>query len=154
MAPLPPTEAEVDRIVGAEKRISADIEWVYSRNRGWIEFRAGVENDEGWSLTLVGKARLGPPYKRSFSLILHRGLSGFRIFSLDVNGSHRNFGINENFWNYQTHKQRWVDGYGDAFAFTPVETIPEEPNAAFLEFCQECRIAFVGRIEDISSGGQ
>ena len=154
MAPPSPTEAEVDRIIAAEKRISVAIEWVDSRNRGWAEFRVEVENDEGWALTLVGKARLTPPYKRSFSLILHREESGYRIFALDVNGSHRNFGIDRYIWNYQTHKQRWTDDYGDAFAFTPTESIPEEPNAAFLEFCQECRIAFTGRIRRISAGGR
>ena len=92
MGTPPPTEAEVDQIVASYKVISEAVEWVYSRNRSWVEFKVSVENEEGWLLTLVGKARLAPPYKRSFSLILHHGTIGYRIFSMDVNGNHRNPG--------------------------------------------------------------
>lgn len=146
MATPPLTEALVDEIIAAAKRIAADIEWVTSRNRGWVEFRVSVESDEGWPLTLVGKARLAPPHKRSYSLILRRESSGFRIYALDVNGSHKNTGIDGQYWRYRTHKQRWLDDYGDAFAFTPEESIPEEPNAAFLEFCRECNIVLSGQL--------
>ena len=154
MPDTPPTEAEVDQIIAAAKRISADIEWIRSRSRGWLEFRASVESDEGWPLTLVGKARLAPPHKRSYSLILHRETLGFRIYALDVNGSHKNTVIDGQNWRYRTHKQRWLDGHGDAFAFTPEESIPEEPNAAFLEFCRECNIVFSGQMGEVSTRGQ
>ncbi|MYC29964.1 MAG: hypothetical protein F4X65_07745 [Chloroflexi bacterium] len=153
MGTSPPTEAEADRIVASYKVISEPVEWVYSRSRSWMEFRVSVENEGGWLLTLVGKARLAPPHKRSFSLILHHGTNGYRIFSMDVNGNHRNPGKDSNSWNYQTHKQRWTDEHGDAFAFTPVELIPEEPNEAFMEFCRECKISFTGSIGDIPAGG-
>ena len=147
-----PTDAEVELILDAEKRITGDIEWVQARDRWWLEFRTRVESDERWPLTLVGKARLLPPFKRSYSLILHRDARGFRIFSLDVNGNHRNFVINREYWHNRTHKQRWMDYCGDAFAFTPEELVPEEPNAAFLEFCRECKITFSGHIGDFPAG--
>ena len=78
--------------------------------------------------------------------------SAFRICSLDVNGNHRNLVINREYWRNRTHKQRWLDDCGDAFAFTPEELIPEEPNAAFLEFCRECKITLSGHIGDFPAG--
>ncbi len=154
MPDTPPTEAEVDHIIAADKWISGDIERVPSRNRGWVEFILKVESDEGWPLTLVGKARLGPPYKRCFSLILRRVTSGYRIYALDVNGSHRNVGVARETWRYRTHKQRWLNDHGDGFAFTPEESIPEEKNAAFLEFCRECNIVFSGQMGQVPARGQ
>ena len=70
---------------------------------------------------------------------------GYRIFSLDINGDHRNQYIDRNIWRRQTHKQRWRDEY-PKFAFTPGETIPEEPRAALYEFCGECNIIITGQV--------
>jgi hypothetical protein len=145
-----PTEAEVDRIIAVEKRISGDIIWLHDpgHNRDWAKFNVPVENDDGLELTLYVNVQLNGQQKRSYSLFLRRASRSFRIFSLDVNGTHRNIRINDNEWNRQTHKQRWRDAYSQ-FAFTPSESIPEEPIAAFREFCAECNIVFTGQIGDI-----
>ena len=140
-----PTEAEVDRIIAAEKRISGSIAWGYAGDRRWVRCRAPVENAGGWDLTLHGNIRLGSGNKRSYTLSWNLGGVGYRIFSLDINGTHRNQRIDRNRWRNRTHKQRWRDEY-PKFAFTPGETIPEEPIAAFLEFCGECNIVFAGRL--------
>lgn len=144
-----PTGAEVYRIIDAEKRISGNIRWQHNpdHDSGWAKFRVVVESDAGWDLALYGNVALAPPDrqpKRSFSLVLR----GRRIYALDVNGSHKNRHVNNDEWNHQTHKQRWKDAYGTQIAFTPDESIPEEPAAAFLEFCRECNIVFTGQITE------
>ena len=144
--PVPPlSEAQSDIIIAAEKAISGRIDWVYNpyHNQDWAKFEVTVENDLGLNLRLYGNARLLQPAKSSFSLILN---GAFRVFSLDVNGSHTNKHTNKNEWKNETHKQRWTDVCRNSDAFTPEEDIPEEPNAAFEEFCKECNIAFTGRI--------
>ena len=144
---LYPTEAAVARIVAAEKRIAANIAWNHDpgHNQAWAEFEVAVANNGGWDLTLYGRARLASPYKRSYSLIWTLVDKGHRIFSLDVNGRHRNKVLNLDFWDSQTHKQIWRDAEAK-FGYTPDEAIPEEPNAAFLEFCRECNIIFSGQL--------
>ena len=135
------------RIVAAEKRIAANIRWHHDtrHNRPWAGFGVAVENNGGWDLMLYGKARLASPYKRSYSLIWTLGDDGHRIFALDVIGDHSNHIINTEQWRLRTHKQIWRDAEVK-FGYTPAETIPEEPNAAFLEFCRECNIIFSGQL--------
>ena len=142
-----PTEAAVARIVAAEKEISESIVWRKDPDvrRPWGICVAAVQNSAGWALRLYGRARLVSPYKRSYSLIWTLGIASYRIFSLDVNGRHRNQVINLDFWDDQTHKQIWKDAE-PKFAYTPEEIIPEEPNAAFREFCRECNIIFTGQL--------
>ena len=146
-----PTEAEVGRIIDGEKGISGNIVWEHTPNHdaAWAKFKVIVENDGGWKLILYGNAQLAAPDnlpKRSYSLVLRRDAQNFRVFALDVNGSHRNKTADHKRWNHQTHKQRWDDTYADEIAYTPDESIPEEPNDAFLEFCGECNIVFTGQI--------
>lgn len=145
-----PTEAAVARILAAEKEISESIGWYQDlrQSRDWVKFSVRVENAGGWNLTLYGNVRVVGPAKRSYLLVWTLNDTGYRIFSLDINGSHRNRRINRQRWNQQTHKQRWRDEYPE-FAFTPGETIPEEPIAAFHEFCRECNIVFTGQISAI-----
>lgn len=135
------------QILAAEKRIAANIVWNHDtgHNRRWSDFGVAVENDGGWALRLYGKARLASPYKRSYSLIWTLGNSGYRIFALDVVGDHSNHIINAEQWRLRTHKQIWRDAEVK-FGYTPAEIIPEEPNAAFLEFCRECNIIFTGQL--------
>ena len=142
-----PTEAAVAQILAAEKRIAANIRWHQDtgHNRPWVGFGVSVENNGGWDLRLYGKARLASPYKRSYSLIWTLGDDGHRIFALDVIGDHSNHIINTEQWRLRTHKQIWRDAEVK-FGYTPAETIPEEPNAAFLEFCRECNIIFSGQL--------
>ena len=142
-----PTAAAVARIVAAEKEISESIGWYQDlrQSRDWAKFSVRVENSGGWNLTLYGRARLESPYKRSYSLIWTLVDKGHRIFSLYVNGRHRNKVINLDFWDNQTHKQIWRDAEAK-FGYTPDEAIPEEPNAAFREFCRECNIIFIGQL--------
>ncbi len=146
-----PTETEVDQILAGFKWISSDISWFSNpeHSSNWAKFSVRVENEGDWNLTLHGNVQLnapGHPPKRSFSLVLNRS---HRIYSLDVNGLHENKVINNEKWNRRTHKQKWLEGYGDKFAFTPGEHIPEEPNAAFTEFCGEANIEFRGEITDV-----
>ena len=142
-----PTEGEVGRIVAAGKFVAASIVWNHDsgHNRKWADFRVAVENSGGWELRLYGKARLRGTPKMSYSLSWHLGGEWHRIFSLDVNGTHGNQIIDRNEWERQTHKQIWRDAE-PKFAYTPGEVIPEEPLAAFLEFCRECNIEFTGQI--------
>ena len=154
MATRLPTEAEVDRIIAAEKRISADVVWRRDnvQDPNWAKFQLVVENDEGWDLVMHGNVQLnsaGRPPKRSYCLVLDQGGRSDRIYALDVNGIHTNKVINDNRWLYQTHKQKWLDGYGMSFAYTPEENIPETPNEAFLEFCEECNIVFTGQVSGL-----
>lgn len=145
---LKPTEAEVARIVAAEKRIAANIRWNHDtgHNRAWAGFGVAVENNGGWDLMLYGNRQVVMPYKVSYSLSWRLGeTAAYRIFSLDINGRHQNQVINRNSWENQTHKQIWKDAE-PKFAYTPAETIPEEPLAIFREFCQECNIVFTGQI--------
>ena len=147
---LYPTEGAVARILAAEKQIVAGISWRrdWRHDPDWAKFRVAVENSGGWSLTLHGNVRVDLPLKLSYLLSWTLGGKSYRIFSLDINGTHRNQRIDRNRWNQQTHKQRWRDEY-HGFAFTPDETIPEEPIAAFHEFCAECNIVFTGQIGEI-----
>ena len=142
-----PTAAAVAQILAAEKEISANIRWHQDlrHDPDWAKFSAPVENAGGWNLTLYGQARPESPYKRSYSLIWTLNDTSHRIFSLDVNGRHRNRVINLDSWDERTHKQIWRDAEVK-FGYTPAETIPEEPNAAFLEFCRECNIIFSGQL--------
>ena len=142
-----PTEGEVGRIVAAGKRIVGGISWErdLGQDRDWVKFRARVENDGGWSLTVYGNVRVVSPYRKSYSLIWTLGDVGYRIFALDVDGNHTNIAINEEEWRRRTHKQLWRDAY-PGFAYTPEEAIPEEPNAAFREFCRECNIVLTGEL--------
>ena len=138
------------RIVAAGKRIVGGISWErdLGQDRDWVKFRARVENDGGWSLTVYGNARVEATPKLSYLLSWTLGDKSYRIYSLDVNGTHRNRFIDGNQWRNQTHKQRWRDEY-PGFAFTPEERIPEEPAAAFREFCRECNIVFSGEMGPI-----
>lgn len=142
-----PTEAAVAWIVAAEKEISDSIGWYQDlrQDRNWAKFDVRVENAGGWDLTLYGRARLALPYKGSYSLIWTLGTASYRIFSLDVNGYHTNHFINREQWQQRTHKQIWKDAE-PKFAYTPEEIIPEEPNAAFREFCREGNIIFSGQL--------
>ena len=142
-----PTEGAVAQILAAEKRISRVILWEYAANtrRRWAIFSTEVRNAEGWELRLYGRAQLVDTCKRSYSLIWTLDGVGHRIFALDVNGNHINHSINAEQWRRRTHKQIWKDAY-PGFAYTPDEVIPEEPNAAFLEFCRECNIVFTGQL--------
>lgn len=142
-----PTAAAVARILAAEKEISESIVWRKDPDarRPWGICVAAVQNPAGWALRLYGRARLASPYKRSYSLIWTLDDKGHRIFSLDVNGDHTNHFINREQWQRRTHKQIWKDAE-PKFAYTPDEAIPEEPNAAFLEFCRECNIIFSGQL--------
>lgn len=144
---LKPTEAEVARIVAAEKRISANIHWNHDpgHNQSWADFGVAVENNGGWDLMLYGEVQLVPPYKVSYSLSWALPERKDRIFSLDVKGKHKNREINRKSWDGQTHKQIWKD-LEPKFAYTPDEIIPEEPIAAFHDFCAECNIRFTGQI--------
>ena len=151
---LPPTEAEVAEIIAAHKRISADVVWQRDGVRfpNWTKFQLVVDNDGGWDLVMYGNVQLNPqtrPPKRSYCLVFNQVGRADRIYALDVNGLHTNRVIDNNRWHYQTHKQRWLDGYGMRFAYTPEENIPETPNEAFLEFCAECNIVFTGEITGI-----
>lgn len=140
------------RIVAAEKFVAASIVWNYDsgHNRDWADFRVAVENSGGWELRLYGECQLVEPYKVSYSLSWALGERRHRIFSLDVNGKHRNRFIDHNVWEDQTHKQIWKDAE-PKFAYTPAEVIPEEPLAIFREFCQECNIVFTGQIGAVPS---
>ncbi len=142
-----PAEDAVARILAADKQIVESISWQRDlrQDPDWGKFRARVENDGGWSLTLYGNVRLGSEPKLSYLLSWTLGDQSYRIYSLDVNGTHRNQRIDRNRWRSETHKQRWRDEY-PGFAFTPGETIPEEPVAAFHEFCRECNIVFTGEM--------
>lgn len=142
-----PTEGEVGRIVAAGKSISGLIAWEYEagERRRWAICSAVVWNPEGWELRLYGRAQVVHPYKRSYSLIWTLGDMGYRIFALDVNGNHANHSINTEKWLRRTHKQVWRDAE-PKFGYTPEEAIPEEPNAAFREFCRECNIVFTGEM--------
>ncbi len=142
-----PAEAAVARILTAEKQIVEGISWQRDlrQDPDWVKFRARVENDGGWNLTLYGNVRVVSPYKKSYSLIWTLGDVGYRIFAMDVQGNHTNIAINKEKWRRRTHKQIWKDTYPE-FAYTPDEVIPEEPNAAFLEFCRECNIVLTGQL--------
>lgn len=142
-----PTEAAVARIVAAEKEISVNIVWHRDlrHDPDWAKFSAPVENNGGWDLTLYGNARVRGPAKRSYLLVWTLQDAGHRIFSLDINGDHRNRRLDRQRWRNRTHKQIWRDEYPE-FAYTPDETIPEEPVAAFYEFCREGNIVFSGQI--------
>lgn len=135
------------QILAAEKEISDHIRWIKHPDgrQPWSLCDAAVKNPEGWALRLYGRARLAAPYKRSYSLIWTLGDDGHRIFALDVIGDHSNHIINTEQWRLRTHKQIWRDAE-PGFAYTPAETIPEEPNAAFLEFCRESNIIFSGQL--------
>lgn len=148
-----PTESEVGRIIAADKRIASDVVWRRDvvQDPNWVKFQLVVENDGGWDLIMRGNVQLfsgARPPKRSYCLILGQGGRTDRIYALDVNGIHTNKVINNEKWQYETHKQRWLDGYGMRFAYTPEENIPETPAEAFLEFCKECNIVFTGLISD------
>ena len=148
MASLPLTEAEADRIIATEKQITGDINWEYdpAHNQAWAKFEKEVENGSRLNLVVYGNTSLVIEGKASFSLILN---GNFRVFSLDVNGSHRNKHTDHNEWRGETHKQRWTDLCRSGFAYTPNERIPSDVNAAFREFCRECNIDFPGRIRDV-----
>ncbi|MFN3256223.1 MAG: DUF6978 family protein [Ilumatobacter sp.] len=89
------------------------------------------------------------PGKYSFNL---RQVGHAVIRRLDVRGSHTNpreMGVPER-WAMRTHKHRYRDGFGDAFAYTP-DDIPDtsspvdspepgEHEAVFRAFCNECGI--------------
>lgn len=147
---LRPTESEVQRIVAAEKFVSASIVWNYDprHNRNWADFGVAVENNGGWELMLYGEAQVVVPYKVSYSLSWDLAGGKHRIFSLDVKGKHKNRKINNNEWDGETHKQIWKDAE-PKFAYTPDEIIPEEPLAAFREFCAECNISFTCQIGSV-----
>ena len=147
-ASLPLTEAESNRIIATEKRITGDIRWEYdpAHNQTWAKFEKEVENELGLTLVVHGNTSLVIEGKSSFSLILN---SNFRVFSLDVNGSHRNKHADRNEWRGRTHKQRWTDLCRQRFAYTPNEVIPTDANASFHEFCRECNIDFAGRIREV-----
>ena len=141
-------QTEAERIIAAEKRIAGDIAWKYdpARNQTWAKFEKEVENELGLNLVVYGNTSLIIRGKSSFSLVLN---GNFRVFGLDVNGSHRNKHTDSKEWRGQTHKQRWTDLCRNRFAYTPDEIIPSEANAAFREFCRECSIDFTGRVGEI-----
>ena len=144
------TQAEVQRILELEKRVSANIVWKHddTHNQDWAVFEVAVKNEGGWELKIYGKAQIVTPHKVSYSLSWPLGDETHRIFSLDVKGRHKNKVINRKEWKGETHKQVWKDKEPN-YAYTPAETIPEDPNAAFLEFCEECNIKFTGQIGDV-----
>ena len=146
-ASLPLTEAQANRIIAAEKQIAGDIRWEYdpAHNQTWAKFEKKVQNGLDLNLVVYGNTSLVIGGKSSFSLVLN---GSFRVFGLDVNGSHRNKHTDRNEWRGRTHKQRWTDLCRHRFAYTPDEIIPEDASAAFLEFCRECGIDFTGRVRE------
>ena len=147
MPQVGPNQVAVENIVESIKPVGAEIVWKHDaeHNQNWAIFDIDVENKYGLRLRLYGKAQMVDPHKVSYSLCWTLGGKTHRIFSLDVKGSHKNKYVNRNTWHEETHKQIWKDVEPN-YAYTPVETIPEDPNAAFLEFCEECNISFSGQI--------
>jgi len=150
MASAPLAEAQVIEIIASEKRFVGDIRWEYDpvHNQTWAKFEKDVENVLGLNLVVYGNTSLVIEGKSSFSLVLN---GNFRVFSLDVNGSHRNKHTDHNEWRVQTHKQRWTDICRSGFAYTPNEPIPTDANSAFRDFCRECNIDFSGHIREVPS---
>lgn len=147
MARILLTEQEVERIIGANKRIHGDMEWQYRENEGYAKCQLSVANTLGVNLKMVANVNMEESSIYSFSLILS---NAYRIRGLDVSGSHRNKHTNNSEWRGTTHKHRWSDRCRESFAYTPKESIlPQNIEKAFRTFCQECNIDFEGTVRTL-----
>lgn len=111
-----------DAIIATEaKRIEGDIFWGSDQNTLSMRFRTDISSDGGYPLFLQGWYN---PYsgKLSYAMI-YRGVG--RIYGLDLGAAHIN---PEGAAVGETHKNHWVPGHRDRWAYAPGEITP--PGAA------------------------
>lgn len=144
--PAPPiTKAEADKIVAAPKTIRQSLVWKVGGNESFARGELPVEG-AGVSLTLFVSVNLRAPTIFSFALSVSKA---FRIRGLDVNGAHGNNHSDDHTKFYGTHLHVWTDKCHDRLAVAPHETISDELEEAFVQFCDMCNITFTGHIDAV-----
>lgn len=136
------TEANAEHILQAGLRITSPISW-NTKSVTWRWFEVGVHNDLGVALVLHMQVNQRTPER--YSIHLRSGPDHLR--RLDIRGSHANKDSERRIWNWETHKHRWTDEFGDGWAYTPDgipadgdAVAPQEYRAVFEAFCDECAI--------------
>jgi hypothetical protein len=124
------------------KHISRDIEWREGRNSPAFEFRVDINTAEGYPIFLSGW--YNPASEKLSYSIIHRRIG--RIYGLDLGAEHRN--PNGQFIG-ETHKNFWVEGYRDKWAYPPNDiTEPfSNPVGVWRQFCGECNLHHMGHMK-------
>jgi hypothetical protein len=143
MARIALTEALAQEILQAQKIVDEDMIWQTDLETNYFKATAVARVGLRIPLKVHMNANKSDPTKISVTLVVS---GAYPIFRLDVNGSHQNRHTDAGRWHRQTHKHRWTDNCRDAFAYTPIEVIPNDPEGVFREFCAEANIEFRGHV--------
>ncbi len=141
MAKFSITEKECSEILALRKRIKDDISWTQKPNKSWSTAKVTVENAVRMKLEI--RITVNNEESSKFSVIFL--LNGtYRIWGLDVGGSHNNKCTDNKRWDCQIHKHCWNDACPGGHAYTPVDITGTTLREIFEQFCNECNIEFEG----------
>lgn len=121
------------------KLIREDIVWEDPANSNRREFRIEIESDEGYPIFLKGWYNSSSG-KLSYAII-HRSVG--RIYGLDLGAAHKN---PDEQWVGEKHKNYWVPGYRDKWAFVPPDITEtwNRPVEVWRQFCAEANLTHSG----------
>lgn len=144
------TEGLADEILQVAKVVNESVVWVSDPEVNYFKASVSAEFSERSDLKASMKVHINvnksDQRKVSITLVVS---AAYPIFRLDVHGSHQNRHTDANVWHWQPHKHRWTDNCRDAFAFTPAEIVPTDPEGIFREFCVEANIDFQGNFDNV-----
>lgn len=151
MPEAPITDAEIAQILSNPLIISESVTWARKNDDSWAEATVHVKHElRGIDLMVKLTANLKDRVKFSVSLLCN----GTRIAALDIRGNHANTHTDKNRWVRQTHIHRWTDVCHGSWAYSPDSPFSEDPARAFLDFCQQFGIQFLGQWHDPPQGFQ
>ncbi len=134
------TEAEAEKLVAAQKIVSAQVRWI-RHPRSWrLEIARVFVVPTRQLLDLhgvIGKTN------HSFALVYQ----GYSIRKYTKHFEHRVAGKVFR----EPHKHFWTDEWGEDDAYVPQDIDPNsDVNAQFLAFCNECNIELVGGYQAVN----
>jgi hypothetical protein len=146
MAKPPITEKECNQILLIPKNINNNVTWTSKVNKSWSTCKLPVQNNANLSLDVyitVNNYEL-----RKFSVVLL--LNGIhRIRALCYSSSHINKCSDGKRWDCELHKHTWLDSCPGGHAYTPIDITGSNLGEVFIQFCEECNIAFVGQFRPL-----
>lgn len=138
------SKEEYDAIINDNtKVITENIEWQGHRNSPSRKFRVNVDSVEEHPIFVNGWYN---PHSGKLSFAIVHRTEGKRIYGLDLGRNHYNpdgQSVGEK------HKNYWVPGSGDKWAYVPddiTETL-DRPVEVWRQFCAEANLKHTGTIQ-------
>lgn len=134
-----PSKAEADRLVAAQKVVSAKLEWRCDAAGSWRTQAKVLALDSHETLEL--RAQIG---RRNYSFALLYQNQPIRRFT-----KHYRHPTPAGVFT-EPHKHVWDPALGDVEAYVPDDINPaDDINDQFLAFCRECHIELLGEYQRV-----